>query len=531
MTEEQYFREIITDHLIDDKRIKASVCVAEQPRFRNALRIAAMTAACLVILVTTVLTIPSARAEVLLWLGVSSPQDYLTQPDGNRAAARELEALLSAPTEKSTNVVPIPIDRTDSQAVNSEDALRLSDFLYENCDLQLKSVLFDGKEIYQAIQMNGLAGLYLLEGWTNGHETAVPVDPHAVYGLYERGLESPWLQPYLTGEKTLYQRPNAWIIYELSDGTRFGGWFDLYGNIDPYLKSIQSLVLSYEETESEEILRQIEKSNAAYLEQNGVTAVAEITPPEGWEQYLDENGMLTAKVYYRVSVIEEDHGDGATPVTELFYAELGTVRVNMTAYRSMTTRTFKGPKAELHWGSETANVAELHPDISGDQRLSLSTFSLSTKDLLIRAGDASAKIDALGIHDLSVRFTLPRAWTEEERNAFGASLELSVLLNEQTGEWYPQYYSYLILEDGSLLWMAESIEQVPYDLMESIHSITLVPTLRTITQIEVEDEDGHITETLTAKEGETVVSSEPVQRWNVEDLITVLNDTAITLTE
>ena len=122
-------------------------------RFRAA-RIAAIAAAVLVLAIGTVFAIPSARAEVLSWFGVTTPRDYLAADENERAKNPELNELVTSPNENG--VVLIPIDRTDSEAVNSPKALEVSDFLYKNADITLGDAMFDGEEIHQSIRRRSL---------------------------------------------------------------------------------------------------------------------------------------------------------------------------------------------------------------------------------------------------------------------------------------------------------------------------------------------------------------------------------------
>ena len=68
-------------------------------------------AACLVLALGTVFLIPSARAEVLSWFGVSRPADYLTTDPSERPDVPELDSLIASPAANE-DVVTIPIDRT-----------------------------------------------------------------------------------------------------------------------------------------------------------------------------------------------------------------------------------------------------------------------------------------------------------------------------------------------------------------------------------------------------------------------------------
>ena len=181
MNEHEFYKKMIHDHAVNDAMVKARIKTQTGGSFawRRAAAIAAFSVA---ILIGTAFAIPAARAEILSWFRVSTPQDYLATDKEARAEIPELDSLIASP-EPEDGFAVIPIDRTDSKAVNSEGALKISDFFYENCDIQLGDAMFDGQYFYQTVHMNGLSGLYLLEDYTGGWQTGVQVDPYAVWGL------------------------------------------------------------------------------------------------------------------------------------------------------------------------------------------------------------------------------------------------------------------------------------------------------------------------------------------------------------
>ena len=261
MNEKEFFKQMIYDRAVNDAVVKAKAKQKTHSTFawKKAATIAAAAAA---VLIGTVFLIPSARAEVLSWFGVSTPQDYLTTNPDDRPDVPEIDALIASPAA-TDEVVTIPIDRTDSDAVMSEDARKLSDFLYENCDI--------GEAIYQTIRMNGLSGLYLLEQYTGAHAMVVPVDPEKMANEFD----PPMLEEYLSGNKTLYEWPNGWIMYEMPDGTRFGGSVDLGSSIEAYLHDLREMGL-LTENKTEEQRTEIDRQNRLYLEKNGLVAFADV---------------------------------------------------------------------------------------------------------------------------------------------------------------------------------------------------------------------------------------------------------------
>ena len=526
MNEHDFFKKMIYDRTVNDAFVKARAKHSTQRGFawRKAVSLAA---AAFVVLVGTVFLIPSARAEVLSWFSTSTPQDYLTTNPDQRTEIPEIEALITSP-EKTDGFKLIPIDRTDSKAVNSEGALKLSKFFYENSDIQLGDAMFDGQEVYQTIRLNGLSGLYLLENWTGGHQTGVQVDPYAVWGLYENGPDI----EFLTGKLPLYERPDGHIIYEMPDGKQFQGMLDLSGAIDPYYDSLcaQGLMGG---NRTEEIQNQIDAQNRAYLQENGLTAVATIYGLDGLTDYADGNGNLNAKVYYKVFVCEEDRGDGTfVPDTELFYAQLGTITVNMKAYQDLQASQFEAAASAV-WGPETVTLSRVDIDFGqpddryADDRICFSKQRASTEGLTMAVEDI--QMDALGIHDIQVRILAPEAWTKEQREALAASLEFKTLINGESGKWYLNGTNCTVQEDGSVLFNARTLDEVPYDMLKSIREISFIPMLRWFESVDPHDTNGKPLGTLNPDYGEVVWSRPGVNGWDYDDILTEFPQYALVL--
>ena len=527
MKEHDFFKKMIYDHAINDAYIKARTKYAT-PRGFAWRKAVSFAAAAFVVLVGTVFLIPSARAEVLSWFGITTPQDYLAADPADRTEIPEIESLIASP-EPTDGFKLIPIDRTDSKAVNSEGALKLSEFFYENSDIKLGDAMFDGKEVYQTIRLNGLSGLYLLEMWTGGHQAGVQVDPYAVWGLYENGPDI----EYLTGKKAMYERPDGHIIYEMPDGKQFQGMLDLSGAIDPYYNSLceQGLMAG---DRTEEIQKKIDEQNRAYLQENGLTAVASIYGQDGLIDYADENGNLTAKVFYKVFVCEEDRGDGTyVPPTELFYAQLGTITVNVRAYQGLEKSELDATDGVVTWGPETVTLSRVDIDFGrpddryADDRISFSKQRVSTEGLTMAVEDI--RMDALGVHDIKLRIRVPETWTKEQREALAASLEFKTLINGESGKWYLNSLNCTVQEDGSVLFSARSLDEVPYDMLTSIQDITFIPKLHTSTKVEPLDANDKPLGTLDPDYGEVVWSKPGVSGWDSDDNETEFPQYAIVL--
>lgn len=521
MNEQAYFRELIYERAIDDVRIKSAVTALPRPRvaWRRALAIGLGAAA---VLIATVFTIPSTRAEVLSWLrGASSPQDYLTAPDDERAAFSDLHALVSTQDRIHNDFHAIP-----QSVQGGESAQALSTFLYENCDVSLGDAMFDGEAIYQTIHLNGLSGRYLFDEWTYGLSTAIRLDEQTALTWGEDGEPD---SVELDGERIYFQRANGNIRFELADGTTFAGYLDLpFSQTDAFWNSAAARELSQGER-SAETERKLDALRQAYLNQNGLLAFAEITPFD-WERHVDADGNLTAKVIYTVWV-DEYPPSASMPTTDLFKAELGTVTVNMQAWQTIEKRTLSGA-APVEWPDETRVLTKwscAFGDSGADVLYSLSRQRANMRGVTVAPTQNSGKIDALGIHDLRLRIDVPASWTDAQREALAASLWFDVRIDGSAGNWFPQNMYCSVQPDGSLLWTAHGVEGVPYEMLGSIRSITLTPSLYTVDTFTVAYRDGR-TEVLAPAPGETAISGADVVSVNLQDTRVVFPALAITLT-
>ena len=447
-------------------------------------------AACFVLLCGTVLLIPSARAEVLSWFGISTPQDYLTVDPDERPDVPELDALIASP-DANAEVVTIPVEHTESDAIDRETAQRISAFLHENSDIALGEAMYTGDCIYQTIRLNGLSGLYLLEQYTGNHTMAVSVDSE-------------------------FEWPDSRIVYEMPDGTRYYGMIDLTSSIEPYTKTLIDQGL-YGNDAPADAQEKIDELNRQYLEENGLLAVAEVSPHD-FEKYLDADGNLTAKVFYTVSLVAED-ASGVSK-TELYDAQIGTITVNMKAYQDIETNGLEADGASVVWGAETVTISKRYCNFcvngSDKDQLVFFKYRISMEGVNMTAETEDAEIDTLGIRKVRIRITVPDSWTDTQKEALAASLEFNVLLNGESGEWYPQYVYCEVEEDGSVLWMADEIYGVPYDLLKTVKTITFIPEIRVTEKVEEFDRDWNYLNTIEPAYGEIAYGVLGAEAWRTD---------------
>lgn len=557
MKEKEYFQALIRERAVDDATVRARACAPVPCKGLAWRRAAAIAGLCAAALIATVFAIPTARAEVLGWFTkVSRPEEYLTAPKDERPSLPELDTLITSPEDVKTDleVIPIertptavienttpdrvrtefeamPIDRAASAAINSEGALKISEFLYENCDISLGDAMFDGVFLYQAIHFEGLSGLYLLEPWVLGFETALEVDPKALSGTYDPADGPNWVT--IGDEQHFYTRPYGKAYLELADGTRIGGFVDLTdAGISPYRSYLKENGIR--DSLTEEQVQWLEAENRRYLTEHGLDAVMTAYSMD-WEPYADADGNLTATVYYVVDILEEDRGDGRyIPNTELFKAKLGTVTVSMYACRDLEKRWFAPVEKAVAWGAETLTVGKVTLDHNGsyayaDDTVSLAKYRVSADGVVFTPTPGTVSVDALGIQAPHIRIKLPDAWTDAERAAFADSIRFKVLINGQSGSWFPQGTDCVVEKDGSALWTSSAIDNVPYDLLKSVEELTFIPVLRVCESADVYDANRDFLCTLAPDFGEEQTSPPNVLEWRSSETDTEYPEYAIVL--
>ena len=497
MKEMKFYHRALDMALLDGKDMKAALDVkigrmAERPRERSGLpwrRVAMTAVACILLLCTVVIAIPSARAEVLSWLGIiSRPQDYLTADPSERPTIEALDNMIATAKPEDTEVKVVEIDRTDSQAVNSDGALKASELLQKDVRITLGDTLFDGTTAYISLRLGGTAALPLLESWTGGNTTMVQVDPHRMVDFFEGGPG----EEYLSGKKAMYWRPTCEIVLELGDGSRMSGFLNL-SETEALQSYIASLDFPYEDLQPEDVA-EINRRNQSFLEHNEVIATTELwLAQEALEKNADESGMVTAKAWFNVFV-EEDYD---LPATELLTVEVGTVRFNITGYKSIETRNLEADQNKVVWQEDTVlTYMELvdendHTQKATDWNHALQVFTSYPVSLDGMTMEAlpGAHGDDLGIYDLNVRITLPEGIIGNARSAWTnlasmLPIDFNILIDGREGNWYHGGYGIQPNDDGTLTFHIVDIRGLDLETIRHIHTVTLIPVLRYVTGFE-----------------------------------------------
>jgi len=500
MKETRFYHKALHMSLLDGKAVKAALDqqIARAPKEARETvgfpwrRAGMVAAAVLVLLATTIMAIPSTRAEVFSWLGIiSRPQDYLTADPSERPSIPALEGMIAEAKPEDTEVKVLPIDRTDSQAVNSEGALKVAELLKKDVRITVGDTLFDGNTAYVSLRLGGTAALPLLDSWTGGGTTLVKVDPKRMYDFFEGGPG----EEYLSGKKEMYWRPTSELLLVFNDGSRMSGFLDQSETeaFKAHWAALEAKNFHWDDLSPAEVA-EIDRMNQAFLEKNEIVAYTEMA--EGREildKNADENGMVTAKAYFKVFV-EEDYD---LPATELLNVEVGTVRFNVTGYKTMETRAVEASPGQVVWQGDTIfTYMELvdeqdHTKPAADWNNALQVFTNCSASLDGMTMEAlpGAHGDDLGIYDLDVKITLPDSMEGDARKAWTnlvsmLPIDFKILIDGQEGNWYKGGFGLKPNEDGTLTYHIVDIQGLNLETVMDIRTVTLIPVLRYVTGFE-----------------------------------------------
>ncbi len=497
MKETQFYHKALKLSLLDGKASKAALdeqIVKEHKSARASAsipwrRIGMTTAAVLLLFFTTIMAIPSTRAEVLSWLGIiSRPQDYLTTEPSERPSIKVLDNMIAQARPEDTEVKVNEIDRTGSKAVNSEGALKVAELLNRNVRITLGDTLYDGRTAYVSLHLGGTAALPLLDSWTGGSATLVKVDPRRMYDFFAGGPG----EEYLSGKKEMYWRPTSELLLVFPDGSRMSGFLDQSETeaFKAHWATLEAKNFHWDDLQPDE-LAEIDRMNQAFLEKNEIVAYTMMDgAPEIMEKNVDESGTVTAKAWFNVFV-EEDY---ELPPTELLSVEVGTVRFNVTGYKSIEKRAVEADQDKVVWQGETIfTYMELvdeqdHTKPAMDWNNALQVFTNCAASLNGMTMEAlpGAHGDDLGIYDLDVRITLPDSMEGNARKAWTnlvsmLPIDFKILIDGQEGNWYHGGYGLKPNDDSTLTFHIVDIQGLNLETIKDIQTVTLIPVLRYVT--------------------------------------------------
>ena len=439
MNEQDAYKTVIKNQIVNDDQIKRTARTAATER-KPALRILkpiGIALAALLVVFGVTMAIPSARAEVFSWFDPASPRDYLALNPEDRDSVLEIDAMI---TEPEKNRSEIRVNYCAAEPYWRE--------IGENFSATLGETIYDGRCIYLSIDFDGLSGYPL---FVNAWCPCLPAGALLPTCLAEEIAPGEWSEP----EPALY--------FEAENGVQIPA-------------SIEPICRPAEETfrqafyERHGFFRSFDEETASawredaweHCKANGVRVVA-----EGYTESIisekdlpiDKNGNLILDVHYSLWI---NRGGGSI---EKLNVDLGTVTVNMTAYKDL----------DLHERSieATQDTIALSGDAvfydRADERYAANLDGVTMR--VVTPGT----IDLKGIHDVELLVRTPDDWSEEQKDAFLKSLLLDVTVDDDFkinygGGFRPN-------DDGSYLYVIECEGVIPFNRIGTVQRITLTPIL------------------------------------------------------
>ncbi len=439
MNEQEAYQTVIHNQIVNDETIKRTAATAA-PKRTSHLRVLRPIGVALVALLTVfgvTMAIPSARAEVLSWFSPASARDYLSQDPEDRELVPELDAMITA---KDLNHTEIKVNYCADEPYWRE--------IGENFSATLGETVYDGHEIYISIDFDGLSSYPLFE---NAWCPSLPADALLPTYLAEEIAPGQWSEPdhdlYLDAENGV-QIP-TWIepVYRPAEETFRQAFHDRYG----FFRSFD-----------EETASAWRESAWEHCKTNGLRAVAVGFPEDASSPAdlpIDENGYLTLDVHYVVSISRNGYG------TEKLIVDLGTVTVNMTAYKDLD---LKERSIEA-----TQDTVALFGDAVWydwiDQRYAANLDGVTLR--VVTPGT----IDFFGVHGMELLAEMPDDWNDEKKEAFLKSIILDITVDDdlkiRCGAGIRRN------DDGSYIIYIDLGGCIPFNRIGTVQKITLTPSL------------------------------------------------------
>lgn len=409
-------------------------------------------AACLVLAVGTVFLIPSARAEVMRWLGVANPAvDYLTEPEHVQTPVDQL--ILPAeqtqepgedPAEPAKTQEPCKVLYAADEPIWQQIAADFS--------AAPREAFFDGEALHLSLTLRGLSALPSLDSLTGGGATAYDEDTP------------------------------AYIFLKLPDGAELScgpiSGLDREPGFDSYLRTLNGMradqisASNIEWLNDRELIGAVKCSVINPRTGKGVGTVQiidgkEIEIPDVWallSANADEIGILTADVLYRTAV------DTENGLMKLLEADLGTIKVDLHAFERLDRNTLSPESKEIAWSGTIVLSAERQTEESA--AITVTNTAVDCKGLIFRI--EGGQIDALGVDDLAMTVTMPNEWTAAEQEAFLHSLSFRT----ETDDEVFIGGSFTVESVGSGTYrLVYRNRQLPYERLASMQALRLIPVL------------------------------------------------------
>ncbi|MBR0435830.1 MAG: hypothetical protein IJK12_01145 [Clostridia bacterium] len=476
--------------LVHKESIRAAVLNAAPQRAKIAwTKVLLPIAACLVLLCGTVLIIPSARAEVARWFRIESPEQYLTEDPENRVPNEQIESLIVPP------VTDAP--KTAQLTYVSDDAIWQQ--IAEDFRIDPGDTLYDGDELYIQVTLHGLSALPEIDATTGGSATQTKIPLERVGEFFEDGKVP---EVYTSGQMSFCEDTMGYYFLEFPDGARIScGTVSSFWANPEYRVLLNEHQMKYGDdplsdadreaisAQSIEWLKGRSLVGVVHCPMHGrlVTVSGDWNNPDGYtyaqvdsDSYLmeqaDENGIVRATLLYRSAV-----DDDGTLIPKL-EANLGTVRFDMKAVERLERKPLTAAVQSVTFGPQKVKLTDrdwTETDYD-DSTPTVIDYDADLNGLTYTVEDAGY-LDALGVHDVRVRMTLPEGWTEQMCRAFRINLHVDC---EIDGERYTASSERNAGESHTLL-LTLDFTSIPYDRIGSIRTLKIISALHYTEEIAV----------------------------------------------
>lgn len=449
MNESDFYKTVVQQEILDDGAIRryAKSAVRRKPVFRRVLVPALSVLGALLLVFGVTMAIPSARAEVLLWFAPASAKDYLAADSENRDPVSELDQMIT-PSEQNDTKVKV-------NYVADEPYWRE---IGENFSATLGDTVYDGNSIYIAIDFDGLSGYPLFE---NAWCPSLPANA---------------LLPMFLNE------PDNQLLLTLADGEELPAYPEQVSRpVDKRFIQAFHDRFGLHDSFSEETAVAWRDQSWEHCKVNGARVVADVLvqdpakyrfyPDNGksLNDYIDENGMLTFHVRYRASVDFDTKLD----------VDLGTVKVNMTSYKDMKTRSIAAGTDSIVLSGD-AVFGEFRYDEKQSCGIRNHSVHLDGVNLHVIS---PGTVDLFGIHDVQIQIAMPDDWNEELKTAFAKNLLFTVKIDDDLTIGYGG--GLRIGDDGSYTMDIDLSDSIPFDRIKTMHTVTLTPSFQWYTGVRI----------------------------------------------
>lgn len=431
-------------------------------------------AACLVLALGTVFLIPSARAEVLRWLRIERPEQYLTEDPEERTPVEALDELI-IPAETETpnrNRITFVSDEPIWQQIASDFRIDIGD------------TMFDGSDLYITVTLHGLTALPELDAYTGGSitQTAYPADAIAEY--FEDGKVP---EEYTSGKMTFMEPSWGHYYLKFADGSLAS--CGQVGTLEANPEIVALFDKNYDEYGEDPLSdadrEAISRESIEWLKNKSLVGVVrcwaqdeglidregshlDMTCFEYFKSQANENGIVTAELIYVAKALDPDQS------RTLLEADLGTVRFNIDAVNRLKQDALTAKTPSVVFGPQQVKLSytEWIKTDYDDSTFAVTNLPADLNGLMMEVENGGF-LDALGVHGICIRAALPESWSDEMCKAFK---ENTRFICEIDGKRYSVSTKFDSTDAHTLRYTIDTTE-FPYDRFDSIKEIRVIPEL------------------------------------------------------